>query len=556
MNNYSDNLWHIQMHLPEGKGGAYIDPRCMLGEREPIIGTGEWEDRQCHNFKELPLGTILLVREGNKAIALCQITSESYQNDALSQKYLHINFRRVKVLYFIPQNMQPDSSLFSQGTLSPCGVHTRQWKYINHIKTIITNLQMMDSYIRILETKKNIILQGAPGTGKTYTTASIAVRVCNKSFTEFDDHAKVMQEYERLQADGQIAFCTFHQSMDYEDFVEGLKPELRGSGVEYNVEAGIFKSICERAQMQEGGDILTSIDKYLESIKGFENRKTIPTISGKSELNIWWTQGNNTISTRSVLSKSSKGEQHSPSPMNIEKVKQQAIGEGRENNWPHYAKAFINAVKKEYKLDSQSSDKPYVLIIDEINRGNISKIFGELITLLESDKRSAGGNHSISVKLPYSKDDFSVPSNLYIIGTMNTTDRSTGFIDYAIRRRFAFITLEANADVIRKSVDEEVRDIALALFEEINGQSKGDNDSFIAKHKTSDFDIEDLKIGHSYFMANDIDTLKMKMTYEVIPLIKEYIKDGILRGLPEDEEYFQKWMNLECFGGVKQEAQA
>lgn len=546
MDKHSDKLWHIQMHLPEGKDGITIDPRDMLLRENPVIGTGEWDDKQCRDFKELPIGTVILVRKGNSAIALCKIISESFTSHELQEKYLHINYRKVKILGLIPSDTQPRSALFTQGTLKSCGPWTEQWKYIDEIISMMENNNTMESYIQLLKEKKNIILQGAPGTGKTYTTASIAVGMCNNDFHDFDDHTKVMKEYERLQDAGQIAFCTFHQSMDYEDFVEGLKPVVTGNAVEYNVESGIFKTICEKAQTKEGVDIISSIDMYLDSIKGYQNKKVIPTISGKSELCVWWTEGNNTISTRSVISKSLRGEQYSPSPLNIDKVKLQAIGEGKENNWHQYAKAFINAVKKEYHLGNQVSDKPYVLIIDEINRGNISKIFGELITLLEADKRSGGGDHHISLKLPYSKDDFSVPSNLYIIGTMNTTDRSTGTIDYAIRRRFAFITLESSADVIRKSVNEEVRDIALALFEEINGKSRNDKDSFIANHKAADFELEDLKIGHSYFMAKDIDTLKMKMRYEVIPLLKEYIKDGILRGMHGDEEYFQKWMNAEC----------
>lgn len=406
--------------------------------------------------------------------------------------------------------------------------------------------------LELLKQKKQIILQGAPGTGKTYKTAAIAVGMCNSDFSDFADHQKVMNEYERLQDEGQIAFCTFHQSMDYEDFIEGLKPEVNGNAVEYNVENGIFKTICELAQTKENADITTCIDNYLQSIKGYENKKTIPTLSGKSELYVWWTEGNDTISTRSVLSKSEKGEQYSPSPLNIEKVKMQALGEGVENNWRHYAQAFINAVKKEYNLENQVSDKPYVLIIDEINRGNISKIFGELITLLEADKRSGGGTHHISLKLPYSKDDFSVPSNLYIIGTMNTTDRSTGTIDYAVRRRFAFVTLESKADVIEnwcnsQSVPSDVKKAALALFAQINGIGKSDNNSFIAKHKASDFELEDLKVGHSYFMAIDMASLKLKMRYEVVPLIKEYIKDGILKGMSDDDKYFSCWQNAECY---------
>jgi Cdc6-like AAA superfamily ATPase len=303
----------------------------------------------------------------------------------------------------------------------------------------------------LLLNKKNIILQGAPGTGKTYSTANIAVSMCNENFTNFTNRDDVMQEYKRLKDAGQIDFCTFHQSMGYEDFVEGLKPEVKGNTVVYNIENGIFKRICEEAR---------------------------------------------------------------------------------------------------------NSDKPYILIIDEINRGNISKIFGELITLLEADKRYERDKHNeISLKLPYSKEDFSVPSNLYIIGTMNTTDRSTGTIDYAVRRRFAFKTLESDIEVIKNVEKEDVRNAALALFKEINGNPKDDKQSFIFKHKTSDFELEDLKVGHSYFLANDMETLKMKMQYEVVPLIQEYIKDGILMKMEGDELYFNKWMNAACYNNKEKQSE-
>ena len=189
--------------------------------------------------------------------------------------------------------------------------------------------------------------------------------------------------------------------------------------------------------------------------------------------------------------------------------------------------------------------KNYVLIIDEINRGNVSKIFGELITLLESDKRE-GSDHPIPVTLPYSKIPFKVPKNLYIIGTMNTTDRSTGTLDYALRRRFAFVTLKANDDVITNHYTEIGNDalgiIAVALFNNIRNFIKD------PKHLCGDFDIDDLMVGHSYFMAKGEDQLKLKIKYEVIPLINEYINDGILKvDAVEKNKAFSAWENLTPF---------
>ena len=409
----------------------------------------------------------------------------------------------------------------------------------------------LDQQVQLLKDKKNIILQGAPGTGKTYTTASLAVRLCNPSFTELEDHAKVMEEYERLREEEQIAFCTFHQSMDYEDFVEGLKPEIQDGHVTYKVEDGIFKRICDKASKAKGKevtdhdkiDIIACIDDYLQKIKGYENRQEIPTISGSSSIYVWWNEGKKAINIRTTRPRKDKGEQYSPSQPSIEAIKKQALGKEKRNPHKDYKEAFIEAVKKEYQGKGRTSIKPHVLIIDEINRGNISRIFGELITLLEADKRTDGGAHPIKVTLPYSKESFSVPSS------MNTTDRSTGTIDYAVRRRFAFITLEANREVVEGSIqDKDVRTKALALFDEINGKGAEDKTSFIATHQAGDFDLEDLKVGHSYFIAKDLPELQRKMRYEVIPLLHEYIKDGILQAKEGDGEYFSAWEQGECRG--------
>ena len=286
----------------------------------------------------------------------------------------------------------------------------------------------------------------------------------------------------------------------------------------------------------------------MQKIEGYKNRREIPTISGRSSIFVWWNKGNKAINIRTTHPKKDKGEQFSPSQPNIKEIKDQALGKRTTYIHKSYKQAFIEAVKKEYQLDKVTSTKPHVLIIDEINRGNISRIFGELITLLEADKRTGEGKHPIKVKLPYSKGDFSVPSNLYIIGTMNTTDRSTGSIDYAVRRRFAFITLKTDPEVIKTCIkDDAVRAKALALFKQINGDGTDEATSFIATHKAGDFDLEDLKVGHSYFIAETLEALQMKMRYEVIPLLREYIKDGILQGKEEDEKYFAAWEKGECF---------
>lgn len=375
-------------------------------------------------------------------------------------------------------------------------------------------MEQVNMYSNILRLKKNIILQGAPGTGKTYNTAALALAICGEQIPE--DHGEVMLRYEELQKEGRIGFVTFHQSMDYEDFVEGIKPKTENGTVSYEVEDGIFKLISNKAQTKQGSDILDCIDKYIHSIEGYANKKLIPTITGRSSLYVWWNKGNSTLSTRSSISSSSKDPEYSPSPINIEKLKMQAVGEGMENNWPTYAQAIINAVKNEYRNELEDSDSttPYVLIIDEINRGNVSKIFGELITLLEADKR-IGGDHPIRVTLPYSKESFGVPSNLYIIGTMNTTDRSVGNIDYAVRRRFAFATLKADRELVEQNSILE----AVTLFDAV--------ESFIKKHKI-DMDFEDLMVGHSYFFAEDENELELKWQYEILPLLNEYIKDGIV----------------------------
>ncbi len=403
----------------------------------------------------------------------------------------------------------------------------------NEIKT----KEMIDDYVNLLKEKKNLILQGAPGTGKTYRTAEIAVRLLDGEGAVLADHKTVMRRYDELRKSGQIFFTTFHQSMDYEDFVEGMMPKLEGSEVTYGIEDGIFKRACKAVH----SNIEDCIDDYINKIRGWENKQVIPTKTGGSSIYVWL-KGKSAISVQSVNSMSERDD--SIASLNIKEVKERAL-KGENFKCDHhsaYIDAFVAAVKQEYGIKEQ--EKPVVLIIDEINRGNVSKIFGELITLIEVDKREWGedesnGKHPIEVMLPYSKESFSVPSNLYIIGTMNTTDRSTGTLDYALRRRFAFYTLKSDVNVVKGHYpsNDKLGGKAVALFENI--------EKFIISKYCGDYDVDDLMVGHSYFMAKDENELRDKMKYEVIPLIKEYINDGILnvsRG--EAKKYTDEWCKL------------
>lgn len=539
-----DKFWHIQMHLPEGKGGTVIESNLMLMESEPVIGTGEWDDAQCRNFKTIENGNIVLVRRGSQALALCQIIGDNFISDTLCEKFVNVNYRKVKILAWANEFRQPRTGLFSQGTFSSCRKGTEQYSYIESWLKYMNDIAYLEKCSNLLLKKRNIILQGAPGTGKTYNTAAIALKTLGVTDIDLTDHKAVMKRYDSLLGD-QIFFTTFHQSLDYEDFVEGLKPHVQTDadgnsiGVTYEPEDGIFKRACNAVQTDQSKDIVECIDDYLLKIKGYQNKREIPTVTGRSSLYVWWKEGNSTVSSRSTNSTSSRGEEYTPSPLNIEKIKLQALGKGCENNWQSYAQAFIEAVKKEYHA---TTNKPVVLIIDEINRGNVSKIFGELITLLESDKR-LDGNHPIKVMLPYTKGEFGVPSNLYIIGTMNTTDRSTGTLDYALRRRFAFITLKSQDSAIKKFYsdvnNEELGEVALTIFEDIK--------KFIEnpKHLCGDMSIDDLMVGHSYFMAESEEELRDKVEFEILPLISEYINDGILNVKSDEKKTaFSAWLSL------------
>lgn len=382
-------------------------------------------------------------------------------------------------------------------------------KYIKLKVDTMISKENLYTIIDILKTKKNIILQGAPGTGKTYSTVEIALNICGVDTSSLS-REDMMKIYNDLSQKGQIAFSTFHQTMDYDDFIEGLKPQLENGQVTYDIEDGIFKKICQDASIKGDSNFDECYDKLLTEI---QNTDFYPIkSSGGAIFHV-------AVNSKQNLTLYTGKEKKMNGVLTKENIRLEYFGHGSKY-WVGYNKGVVNKLYADFGLKSPvlCKDKNYVLIIDEINRGNISKIFGELITLIESDKRE-GKTNCISAKLSYSKMDFSVPDNLYIIGTMNTTDRSVGNIDYAIRRRFAFCTLESLWKVAENSYSddakkEEAKKLYLAVQNYI-------------KQSAVDMDYEDLMVGHSYFMYKEEESLEQRWKFEILPLLNEYYKDGI-----------------------------
>ena len=371
----------------------------------------------------------------------------------------------------------------------------------------------------------NQILYGPPGTGKTYNTINKAIEIANPDFDLTQSREKIKAEFDRLKALGQIVFTTFHQSMSYEDFIEGIKPKTVENRVVYNVEEGIFTKICLEATKKQNKTI--TIDRQEQELT-------------KDIFKDFYTQFANALvsvelDTSNCILKTQDGYdfglfRNSAGSISIKagqkKTKMSAafdelasvLFDEKQPTYKSYENKIIEKIleDKSYKeADLDNTRKPFVLIIDEINRGNVSQIFGELITLIEEDKR-LGKDEALEVTLPYSKKTFGVPPNLYIIGTMNTADRSVEALDTALRRRFRFEEMLPKADLIKtegklKATDGKLGDIDLVkVSETINDRIE----VLLSR---------DNLIGHSYFL--NVETEKdLKNTFfkNIIPLLQEY----------------------------------
>jgi len=366
----------------------------------------------------------------------------------------------------------------------------------------------------------NLILYGPPGTGKTYNSINRAISIINPEFDLTQDRTKVKAEFDRLMTEGRIEFTTFHQSMSYEDFIEGIKPQPpsieNNTGIIYDIDNGIFKRIAIQAgqtnmlsYVVDGKEIEFSRKIFSELYHRFTER--LPDIDeNESEVKLSTASGKefelfkNTAGSICVRA----GQKKATMPFSLALL-DRVLFEKVKTYHPSYTQKIIDAILNDKSIISKQVDinsHPFVLIIDEINRGNIAQIFGELITLIEEDKR-LGNEESLEAILPYSKEKFGVPRNLYIIGTMNTADRSVEALDTALRRRFSFEEISPDATLIAKEIpDVDAKRIMITINKRLE--------------KLLD---KDHLIGHSYFMkVENLTDLKEVFQRNIIPLLQEY----------------------------------
>ena len=351
---------------------------------------------------------------------------------------------------------------------------------------------------------KNIILYGPPGVGKTHNHKKIVSLIENGQYSQKELFDAIVQNqpeenvdstFDAIKKEGRVAFVTFHQSFSYEDFIEGYRPNEEGK---IELADGVFKKLAEKANENLTASMQTeklSFQDAMQEILGnrIENDENVK-IPLKRE-NSFYTVVD--FNDTTIFFEKQKGESnHSLSIKTLHQMyRNESVDEIKGGMKSYYDGILQQLLKVSRSTKKQVQEqKNYYLIIDEINRGNISKIFGELITLIEEDKRD-----SIEVTLPYSKELFNVPGNLYIIATMNSTDKSIALIDIALRRRFTFLKMQPNPTL----VEPEARD----LFGKLN--------VFIKEHLGEDF-----LIGHSYLM--NYNDLGFEVEYKIKPLLEEY----------------------------------
>ena len=478
-------------------------------------------------LNQIELDDIIYFLYGKEIIAKAKFLGEIKEDTKRDEKF--IQGHKVKILDVFDEGFFINIDKLNQKT-------TRSIGYIdgedtNYIENILNNKNIKSINTNIGKTMPNStqkqapnqILYGSPGTGKTYNTINKAIEIIDSEFYQQnkDNREALKERFEEYKKAGQIEFITFHQSFSYEEFVEGIKAETSEDNISYEVKSGVFKKLSNK-----------SLQNFNQSNENIKNKKDfeivfkeliLDKLKDDEKLEIRMKKSSFFIKevdeNKISFDKSGRESQHVLLIKNLKNMYEAEENKIIIGGLSQYYNPLLEYLLKNSEIKNTDKEplKNYILIIDEINRGNISKIFGELITLIEPSKR-IGADEEIRLKLPYSQELFGVPSNLYIIGTMNTADRSIALMDTALRRRFHFEEMMPNSSLLKNLVVDGI---------------KIDNLLEVINKRVEYLYDRDHTIGHAYFMSlENLETKEDKKAElenifrnKIIPLLQEYFYD-------------------------------
>ncbi|MFY8097921.1 MAG: McrB family protein [Flavobacterium sp.] len=511
------NLYKVSHGTFKAKNKSHVIE--TLKENNWIILHESTGKDQSRSFKEdLHEGDYVYITLGSKELlGIAKIVSEEWDYvpyeivDADGWMYREVEFIKAPVRKN-PKDLKDSKNIFPSGNSTLTEIKFSQLEEANdklfkpyfnvefYNSEIVTNLENDQQKLNNVLKPLNQILYGPPGTGKTYNTVLEAAKIVtgNETIT-YDDALRVFNE----NLNNQIEFITFHQNYSYEDFIQGLRPDTEnGKDLSFEKKDGIFKRIADRALKNlEAANNPASAKKDFDLV--FQELIQPLNDGDVEELEIKMKKSSfyiTEVGEKSIEFRKNIGDSNHTLSINTlrkmyDKGENDIILGGLQ---PYYNPILELLLVKGKSQVTTVERKNYVIIIDEINRANISRVFGELITLIEEDKRSHG-KIPMRVTLP-SGDSFIVPSNLYIIGTMNTADKSISLLDIALRRRFEFVPMYPKTNI--EGVNSPT------VLETINTE--------IIKRKGHDFTI-----GHAYFMGENY-SLEKTINNKVIPLLLEY----------------------------------
>ena len=508
----------------------YTDRKSILKALIDNYGGGEDQrnnvsaiDDFCNGENKINVGDIVIAKKGKNTLLGYGKVISDYYFDEERATYKHC--REVKWLkkgVWDANNNLPTKTLTDVTTYNSDIEGIKYAQYLLNIMNGNRQAQEDNLVIKLLKYKPQIILQGPPGTGKTREAKRIAKALLGSS------------ENDSLEGNEQFKLIQFHPSYSYEDFVRGIvaKPNEEGNGIVYTAENKILGAFAKEAfnnwhKAQQSTQTLKEeevFEAFIEHIKeelaqseDYKYPLTEAVYLFDADDKRFKYKGDNwEVHSKGLNMKFSEIKKIIDS--NTTERKDIIKNYNLEALTRQMSTYFLRIVEKYYEFRENYKPtvdkillKNYVLIIDEINRANLSAVLGELIYALEYRGEAVQSMYAIE-----GENNLTLPPNLYIIGTMNTADRSVGHIDYAIRRRFAFV------NILPKDLTNELGDqFESELFAKVT--------NLFNTNLSPEFKKEEVQLGHSYFITKNTP-IDIRWEYEIKPILLEYVKDGILVG--------------------------